>query len=74
MARVYAVESTEELTLVKANSQAQALNHVAKGQFKVKAATAMDVVDYIQAGGVIEDATNEATPALPDSQDAADAS
>lgn len=62
MPRVYAVESSDELTLVTANSQAQALNHVAKGQFKVKTASAMDVLEYIQAGGVVEDACGGNTP------------
>lgn len=57
MPRVYAVESDNELTLVTANSQAQALSHVAKTQYKVKVATAMDVVEYMKQGGEVEDAT-----------------
>lgn len=62
MARIYAVESETELTMVKANSQAQALSHVAKNQYKVKTATAMDVVEYMQQGGEVEDATGEKEP------------
>lgn len=62
MPRIYAVESADELTMVKANSQAQALSHVAKTQYKVKSATAMDVVEYMQQGGSVEDATAEANP------------
>lgn len=60
MPRVYAVETDEELTLVTANTQAQALNHVVKTTYKVRPASALDVVDYMQAGGKVEDATNAA--------------
>lgn len=56
MSRVYVVETDEELTLVKAGTQSQALNHVVKGQFQVRVATAMDVLDYMNQGGVVEDA------------------
>jgi len=59
MARVYAVENDDELTLVTANGQGQALSHVVKGKYKIRTATAMDVVEYIAAGGVVEDATGE---------------
>lgn len=53
--RVYAVESNDEITLVKTNSPARALGHVAKGQFNVRTASAVDVLEYLQAGGVVED-------------------
>lgn len=59
MPRVYAIETEDELTLVTANGQAQALGHVVKGKYKIRTATAMDVVEYIAAGGVVEDATGE---------------
>lgn len=63
MPRIYAVETETELTMVKANSQGQALSHIAKGKFHVRTASAMDVVDYINAGGVIEDCLTGNTPA-----------
>ena len=53
--RVYAVESNDEITLVKTNSPARALGHVAKGQFTVRTASAVDVLEYLEAGGVVED-------------------
>lgn len=59
MPRIYSVESEEELTLVKANSPSQALSHVAKNQYKVKPASAMDVAEYMEAGGEIEDANGD---------------
>lgn len=55
--RIYSVSNEEEITLVKATTQSQALSHVVKNQFQVKIASAVDVVDYIGAGGVVEDAT-----------------
>ena len=60
MPRVYAVETDEELTLVTANTQAQALNHVVKTTYKVRPASALDVVEYMQQGGKVEDATSAA--------------
>lgn len=56
MPRVYVVDSEEEMTLVMANSQAQAISAVIKDKFECRAATAMDVVEYIKAGGEVEDA------------------
>lgn len=72
MPRVYAVESENELTLVTANSQAQALSHVAKTQYKVKVATAMDVVEYMKQGGEVEDATGTPPPAEEGSEESAE--
>lgn len=71
MPRIYSVESEDELTLVKANSPSQALSHVAKGQFKVKTASAMDVVEYMGAGGVIEDACGGTAQEAPEAQEEA---
>lgn len=72
MPRVYAVESENELTLVTANSQAQALSHVAKTQYKVKVATAMDVVEYMKQGGEVEDATGTTAPAEEGGEESAE--
>lgn len=62
MPRIYSVETDEELTLVKAETQTQALNHVIKGKYKVSTANAMDVVDYMSQGGKVEDACGDKTP------------
>lgn len=67
MPRVYAVETEDELTLVTANTQAQALNHVVKTTYKVRPASALDVVEYMNAGGKVEDAT--ASPDAPETQE-----
>jgi hypothetical protein len=56
MARVYSVQNEEELTMVTANSPTQAVSHVAKNQYKVHVATALEVVDYMQQGGEVENA------------------
>ena len=52
--RVYAVEDEESITMVIAAGQTQAFNHVVKGKFKVRVASAMDVAEYMQAGGIVE--------------------
>lgn len=70
MPRIYAVENNDEVTLVKAETQSQALNHVVKSQYKVRVASALDVVDYMQQGGTVEDAgapvTEPETPSDPE--------
>ena len=63
MPRIYTIETDEELTLVKADTQTQALNHVIKGKYKVGLASAVDVVNYMTAGGVVEDAVGDKTQA-----------
>lgn len=55
-ARVYKVEDDESVTLVKAVSVAKALSYVARSQYTVKIASGVDVMEYMQAGGVVEDA------------------
>jgi uncharacterized membrane protein YvbJ len=67
--RIYAVENEEEQTLVKATGQAAALGHVVKGKYTVRPASAMDVLNYLEQGGVVEDATKPqaATSDLPES-------
>lgn len=64
MARIYAVETDETIAMVKADSQAQALNHVIKSTYKVRIATAVDVVEYMQAGGTVEDVSVSPAPVL----------
>ena len=72
MPRIYAVETEDEVTLVKAETQAQALNHVIKSQYKVRVASAVDVVEYMQAGGTVEDAgaTTSSAPQEYDTESA----
>lgn len=52
--RIYAVETANELTLVRSVSAAQALQHVVKEQYKVRTATPDDVETYMELGGKIE--------------------
>lgn len=66
MPRVYAVENEQELTMVIADTQSQSLNHVVKGKYKVKAATAIEVAEYVAQGGVIERAGKEDNPPAED--------
>lgn len=61
--RIYMVETEDTMTGVRATSQAQALNHVVKGAYKVKAATADEVAQYMEAGGTIENAGEVAAEA-----------
>lgn len=55
--RIYVVENEESLSLVRAVSPTQALNHVVKDQFKVRVATADDVATYMAQGATVEDTT-----------------
>ena len=58
--RIYRVEDETAVTLVRANSAQKALQYVAKSQYQVRIANGVDVADYMEAGGVIEDANAEA--------------
>ena len=59
-ARIYIVTAANgDSMLVKATNQAQALRHVAKSIYTVRAATALEVAEEMQAGQKIEDATKE---------------
>ncbi len=60
VARIYHVISTKgDSSLVKATNQAQALRHVARHTFSVKAATALEVAEQMAGGMKVEDATAE---------------
>jgi hypothetical protein len=52
--RLYRVENGDDLTLVRAMGQAQAISHVTKGHFKATVATPDDVEFYLTNGGDIE--------------------
>lgn len=64
--RLYVVEKSDEMSLVRAVSPARALNHVVKDSYIVRVATPDDVEEYMSLGGKVEDATI-ADP--PESQD-----
>ncbi len=53
-ARLYVVEDDGSMTIVRAVSEAKALQHVVKGQFKVRIAKADDVAEYMGQGGEVE--------------------
>lgn len=55
--RIYVVEDEQSVSLVRATSGPQALNHVVKSQYNVRAASADDVANYMSQGATIEDAT-----------------
>ena len=61
--RIYKITSkdTGGVSLVKAGSQAQAMSHVAKSEFAISVATAMEVADLVSAGIKVEDAAKEET-------------
>lgn len=65
-ARVYEVTSPDgKRVLVRAASPAQALRHVVEeDKFRVEVVNAIDVVDYVASGGVVQDATAKAAPAV----------
>lgn len=52
--RIYAVETEDTLTLVRAVSPSQALQHVVKEQYKCRVATPDDVETYMELGGKVE--------------------
>jgi len=57
-ARIYIVTAANgDSMLVKANNQAQALRHIARSIYTVRAASALEVADEMSAGQKIEDAT-----------------
>ncbi len=61
-ARIYSVtksnvDAMPQVTLVKANSQAQALRHVARSIYSVRPATALEVAHHMQSGMTFADAT-----------------
>lgn len=59
-ARIYIVTAANgDSMLVKATNQAQALRHVARSIYTVRAATALEVAEEMGAGQKIEDATTE---------------
>lgn len=70
--RIYVViretENTSETRLVTAASQAQALRHVAKGDYSVKVASTKDVAHWMGLGAKIEaaDSSSAAVNCAPE--------
>jgi len=57
-ARIYIVTAANgDSMLVKANNQAQALRHIARSIYTVRAASALEVAEEMSVGQKIEDAT-----------------
>lgn len=52
--RLYVVEDDQSMTVVRALSQSQAINHVTLGKYKVRVASADDVAEYMAQGGTLE--------------------
>lgn len=55
--RIYVVENDNELSLVRAVSPAQAINHMVKETYKVRLASVDDVAEYMAQGATVEDST-----------------
>jgi hypothetical protein len=56
--RIYIVQALNgDAVLVKATNQAQALRHIARSIYTVRAASALEVAEEMEAGQKIEDAT-----------------
>jgi hypothetical protein len=55
--RIYLIASNRGVRLVRANTRAQALNHVASQEFTVRVATQDDLVKYLSEVSAVETAT-----------------
>ena len=54
--RIYLIGSSRGVRLVRANTRAQALNHVAAREFNVRVASQDDLVKYLAEGQAVETA------------------
>ena len=52
--RIYLIASNRGVRLVRANTRAQALNHVASQELTVRVASQDDLVKYLQEGSSVE--------------------
>lgn len=59
MSRIYIVGYGQETRLVRANTRAQALNHVAHGVIKVQVPTQDQLVELVTKGASIESAIRQ---------------
>ena len=65
MSRIYIVGYGQELRLVRANTRAQALNHVAHGIIKVQVPTQDELISLVSKGASIETALRQEQDELP---------
>lgn len=65
MSRVYIVGYGQETRLVRANTRAQALNHVAHGIINVDVPTQDQLIDLISGGKKVETALKQEQDNLP---------
>lgn len=65
MSRVYIVGYGQETRLVRANTRAQALNHVAHGIINVDVPTQDQLIDLISGGKKVETALKQEQYNLP---------
>lgn len=65
MSRIYIVGYGQETRFVRANTRAQALNHVAQGIIKVQVPTQDQLIDLISKGGSVETALRQEQDNLP---------
>jgi hypothetical protein len=59
MSRIYIVGYGQETRLVRANTRAQALNHVAQGIIKVQVPTQDELISLVSKGASIETALRQ---------------
>lgn len=65
MSRIYIVGYGQEVRLVRANTRAQALNHVAQGIIKVQVPTQDELLNLVTKGKSVESATRHEQEELP---------
>jgi hypothetical protein len=65
MSRIYIVGYGQETRLVRANTRAQALNHVAQGIIKVQVPTQDELVNMVIKGASVETALRQEQDNLP---------
>lgn len=64
MSRIYIVGYGQETRLVRANTRAQALNHVAQGIIKVQIPTQDELVNLVIKGASVETALRQEQDSL----------
>lgn len=65
MSRIYIVGYGQETRLVRANTRAQALNHVAQGVIKVQVPTQDELINLVSKGASVETALRQEQEELP---------
>lgn len=65
MSRIYIVGYGQETRLVRANTRAQAPNHVAQGVIKVQIPTQDELVNLVTKGASVESAIRHEQEELP---------